>query len=260
MRGSPPHDTDGPRRGTDRGVSEVVSYTLTLMIVIASVATVLALGVPALEDLKEDQQDRNAEDAFVRVATKFGELGDRGAPFRSGQLSVSPGQLTVQNDTELTVTVSTSAGDRTRTFTLRRLSYARGDTTVALEGGGVFRRDGGASRAVGRPSLRCAGSGAVLTVPTLAAAGAASVNSDLVTVTGRHRNTSLWYPRNRTEINSATDATAVTVEPDSGFEDAWSRSLRAAPGWTETSPGSGRFTCDTGRVYVRHVHIGVEFV
>jgi hypothetical protein len=248
------------RPGTDRGVSEVVSYTLTLVVVVASVSTVLALGVPALEDAKGDQQDLNAEDAFVRVATKFGELGDRGAPFRSGQLSVAPGQLTVQDDAELTVTVATSAGDRSRTFTLRRLSYARGDTTVALEGGAVFRRDGDASTAVQRPSLRCAESGAVLTVPTLAATGTTSVGSDLVTVTGRHRNSSLWYPHNRTGTDSATDATAVTVAPDSTFGDAWVRALRAAPGWTETAPGSGRFSCDADRVHVRHIHIGVEFV
>jgi type II secretory pathway pseudopilin PulG len=255
MRG--PNRTDRRSATSDRGVSEVVGYTLTLIVVLASVAIVLGVGVPGLEDVKGAQQDENAEGAFVRVATKFGELGDRGAPHRAGQLSVSPGQLSV-DDARMAVTVSTPSGDRTRTFTLRSLTYQRGDTVVALEGDGVFRADDGASVTVARPAVRCADGSAVVTVSTLVPEGATTVNADLVTVAGRHRNTTLWYPVNRTGPGGADAATAVTVDPDSSFEAAWERSLREAPNWEAT--GSGAFRCEADSVYVRHVRIGVEFV
>lgn len=249
--------TSRDRADRDRGVSEVIGYVLTLALILSSVALVLGIGFPQMEELKSAQQDENAEGAFVRVATKFQQLGARGAPYRAGQLSVAPGQLLVADGSTLNVTVALPSGNRTRTFDLRTLRYQRGGTTVAMEGGAIFRSDDGQPVTVARSPLRCDDESAVVTVTTLVPTGPSSVTSDLVTVSGRHRNTSLWHPTNRTGADSADTATAVTVATDSEFDAAWTRSLRRTPGWRETGDA---FVCTTERVYVRHVRIGVEFV
>lgn len=247
------------RLDDERAVSEVLGFTLTLAIVLVSVAIVFGFGVGGMEDVQRSQQAENAEGAFRHVANKFGELGTGGAPYRAGDVSVAPGRVGVRDDVELTVTVATPNGDHTRVFELRSLAYTREGTSVAFEGGGVFRRDRGGSVAIRAPGFDCGTDRALVPVTTLQATDETSRSADVVTISGRHNGTTLWYPFDRTGNAAASSATAVTVDVSSPNEAGWDRAFEAADGWTDPD-GDGAFTCTTDRVYVRHVRIDVTLV
>lgn len=248
-----------PSARSDRGVSEVLGFALTLAIVIGSVALVFGVGLGALEDVNQSQQDENAEGAFVHLANRFAELGADAAPYRAGEFSVAPGRVGVRDVGTLEVEVETDASTHAETFTLRSLAYTREDTRIAFEGGGLFRSDRGGVVTRTAPPLDCTDERALLTVTTLQATDATSRSADVVTVTGRHNRTTLWYPFDRVGPANASAATEVTVDVSSPNEVAWRRTLEAADGWTDTD-GDGAYTCTTDRVYVRHVTIDVTLV
>jgi hypothetical protein len=248
-----------PSGGSDRGVSEVLGFALTLAIVLGSVALVFGVGIGALEDVNRAQQDENAEGAFVHLANRFAELGADAAPYRAGEFSVAPGRVGVRDAGSLDVTVETNASTHTETFTLRSLAYTREDTRIGFEGGGLFRTDRGGVVTLSTPPFDCTDERALLTVTTLNATDATSRSADVVTVSGRHEGTTLWYPFDRVGPADASAATTVTVDVDSPNGVAWRRTLETAEGWTDTD-GDGAYTCTTGRVYVRHVVIGVSIV
>jgi hypothetical protein len=272
MRGDDPSTTDStatrsyrpgaglvPAGRSDRGVSEVLGFALTLAIVLGSVALVFGVGVGTLEDVNRAQQDENAEGAFVHLANRFTELGVDAAPYRAGEFSVAPGRVGVRDAGSLGVTVATNGSIHAETFTLRSLAYTREDTRIGFEGGGLFRTGRGGVVTLTEPPLDCTDERALLTVTTLHAVDATSRSADVVTVSGRHNGTSLWYPFDRVGPANASAATEVTVDVSSPNAAAWRRTLEAAEGWTDTD-GDGAYTCITGRVYVRHVVIGVSIV
>jgi hypothetical protein len=263
--GSTAGTNDQPRGGlvpagrSDRGVSEVLGFALTLAVVIGSVALVFGVGLGALEDVNQSQQDENAEGAFVHLANRFAELGADAAPYRAGEFSVAPGRVGVRDVGTLDVEVVTNASTHAETFTLRSLAYTREDTRIAFEGGGLFRSDRGGVVTRTAPPLDCTDERALLTVTTLNATDATSRSADVVTVSGRHAGTTLWYPFDRVGNANASAATEVTVDVSSPNEAAWRRTLEATDGWTDPD-GDGAYTCTTGRVYVRHVRIDVTIV
>ncbi|MFC7229830.1 hypothetical protein N0B31_20695 [Salinirubellus salinus] len=257
-----PSDRSGglvPTGRSDRGVSEVLGFALTLAIVVGSVALVFGVGLGALEDVNQSQQDENAEGAFVHLANRFAELGADAAPYRAGEFSVAPGRVGVRDVGTLEVEVATNASTHAETFTLRSLAYTREDTRIAFEGGGLFRSDRGGVVTRSAPPLDCTAERALLTVTTLNATDATSRSADVVTISGRHDQTTLWYPFDRVGNANASAATSVTVDISSPNEVAWRRTLDEADGWTDPD-GDGAYTCTTGRVYVRHVRIDVTLV
>jgi hypothetical protein len=240
-------------------VSEVLSYTITAAIIFTSVALVFSTGFAAIDDVQQSTQNEDAERAFVQIGAKFQALEAGGAPYRAGELSVSPGRLGLTSGPGVNVTVVTPTGTSTRQFSTSALEYALEETTLTIENGAVFRTDRTATVIQSEPSLTCQSDRAVITVTTLDGP-AAAVSSDLVTVIGRHRNTTLWYPTNRTGTGSADQATRVEVTVSSTRDVAWRRYLDRADGWTRVSGTSDTYACTTDRVYVRHVVIGVKFI
>lgn len=252
------HQT-GSAQETDRGVSEVLGFTFTLALVIVSVSLVFGLGVTSLENVQSAQQAENAEGAFTHIATKFADLGVNGAPYRAGELSVTPGTVGVADSVTVTVTVTTSSGNHSDTFDVGALSYTQKGTRLSLEAGGLVRNDRGASVMLRNPDFSCGATRAIVPLHTLNDTEGTSRSADVVTVTGRYDSTTLWYPFNRTGTDSASDATAVTVEVNSPNEAAWNRYFENADGWVDPD-GDGAFTCTTDRVFVRQIDIDVTLV
>lgn len=253
---------DGPRprtRSVDRGASEVLGFVLLFALIVGSTGLVFSAGFDSLEHAQADQQNDNAEAAFLRIATKFDQIGDDGAPLRAGDLSVSPAGLSTGVEAELTVTVHLPSGVESRTFDVGGLSYELDDTAVAYEANAVFRRDGDAVAILSAPPWECDPGRTVVSVTALNATGATSVASDSVTVVGEHEDTSLWFPFNRTGPGSVDDATGVSVAVDSPNEDGWNRYFDRAPGW-EDPEGDGSYRCDTDRLYVRQVNVTTRLV
>jgi len=261
--GGPGRLTDGGRSPTTRrgrrGASEILGFVLLFSLIVTSTGLAFTVAFDSLEGAQNDHQNENAEAAFRRLAGKFQQLGDRGAPLRAGDLSVAPAGLSTGRELELEVTVHRPSGDRSRTFRSATLSYALDDTAVAYEADAVLRRDGDGVAVLSPPSMRCDPDRTVLSFTALDATGPTSVAAESVTVVGRHRDTSLWFPVDRTGPGNAGAATGVSVAVDSPNGDGWNRYFERAPGWTDPD-GDGTYTCDADRVYVRQVNATVRLI
>lgn len=258
---------DGNRRrrtveigNDDRGVSEVLGFVLTFAVIVTSTGLVFTYGYGSLEGFRDSQQNDNAEQAFVRIATKLQQVGDDGAPLRAGDLSVAPGQLSVREDTELTVTVdgaNVPSAPRSRTFTAGSLRYSLDDTTIAYESNAIFRNDGGDVAMLAPPSMACRPGRTVLSITSLNATDATTIASDSVTVVGRYQDTSLWFPFARMGPGNASSVDFVSVTVDSRNSEGWNRYL-LSNGWVVTGPDT--YTCTTDELYVRQVNATVRLV
>ncbi|MFC6942141.1 hypothetical protein ACFQE8_19545 [Salinirubellus sp. GCM10025818] len=247
------------RGGRDRGASEILGFVLLFALIVGSTGLVFTAGFDALEGVQTDRQNENAESAFLRIATKFQQIGDDGAPLRAGDLSVSPAGLSTGGDVELTVTVHLPSGDESRTFQVGALSYTLDDTAVAYEANAVFRSDGDGVAVLSAPPWKCRAERTVISFTAMESTGPTSVASDSVTVVGEHEDTSLWFPFDRTGAGSADDATGVSVAVDSPNSVGWNRYFEDAPGWADPED-DGTYRCATDRVYVRQVNVTTRLV
>ena len=248
-----------PTGGGRRGASEILGFVILFSLVVTSTGLAFTAGFGSLEDAQNDHQNANAEEAFLHIATKFQQLGANGAPLRAGDLSVAPAGLGTGREVEVTVTVHLPSGDETRTFEVGSLSYSLDDTAVAYEANAVFRRDGDGVAVLSPPPMACDPDRTVVSFTALNATGPTSVAAESVTVVGRHEDTSLWFPFDRTGAGSADRATGLSLDVDSANGDGWTRYFERAPGWDDPD-GDGVYTCDTDRVFVRRVNVTTRLV
>lgn len=254
LRGRLSAVTDGRR-----GASEVLGFVLLFSLIVTSTGLVFTAGFDSLERTQNDRQNENAETAFLRIATRFQQLGENGAPLRAGDLSVAPAGLDIGREVDLTVTVHLPSGDEARTVRVGSLSYELDDTAVAYESNAVFRRDGDGVAVLSPPPMACDPDRTIVSLTALNATGSTSIAGESVTVIGRHEDTSLWFPFDRTGTGSADRATGVSVDVDSSNGDGWDRYFERAPGWTDTD-GDGTYTCDSDQVFVRQVNVTTRLV
>jgi hypothetical protein len=245
--------------GGRRGASEILGFVILFSLIVTATGLAFTVGFDSLENARDDHQNENAEAAFLRLGTKFQQIGENGAPLRAGDLSVAPAGLSTGREVELAVTVHLPPGDETRTFEVGSLSYALDDTAVAYEANAVFRRDGDGVAVLSPPSMTCDPVRTVVSFTALNATGPTSIAAESVTVVGRHEDTSLWYPFNRSGAGSADRATGISVGVDSSNGVGWNHYFERAPGWTDPD-GDGTYTCDTDRVFVRQVNATTRLV
>lgn len=130
----------------DRGVSEVLGYSLIFGMILVAIAFVSVSGFASLEDTRDAEQNNNAERAFDVLANNVEDVYRRGAPSRATELSLGGSQLYLGDEMTLRVTVDDGSGPEYVQTTLRPLVFrGRDDTEFVYEAGAVFRsdRDGG---------------------------------------------------------------------------------------------------------------------
>lgn len=136
FRSSPPVDGADSR---DRGVSEVLGFSLVFTIVIASVAVISIAGMGALEDTRNAEQANNAERAFDVLADNVADVHRDGAPSRATEMSLAKSQLFTGDNVTINVT-ATGSNPVTVERELRPVVYrAKNDATITYEAGAIFR-------------------------------------------------------------------------------------------------------------------------
>jgi len=131
------------RAGTDRGLSEVLSYALIFSMIVVSIGIVTVGGLGALQDVRTNEHVSNAERAYDVLHDNLGDVYEEGAPSRATEISLGNAQLYL--DDNVTLTVETSAGTIERdirpvVFRVadeRRMVYAAGATLRTQRDGGV---------------------------------------------------------------------------------------------------------------------------
>lgn len=246
--------------GSNRGVSEVVSFILTFSIITLMIGLLYSAGFVSMEQLQTGNQMQNAEGVFFAMADNFAELQEGQAPRRAGALDLDvAASISVNNDSQVDVTVHNATGPVfSRSITSRSMDYRLDERMVTYETGAVFRSNKDNSAMVREPpGIFCSpsSSAAMLSLVTLVDPAGASVASGTVTVSGRQRSATLLFPADR---NASGSIENVTIDVSSPHESAWNDHLSGDSGW-EDPDGDGTFACeDVDQVFVRHTVIEVR--
>jgi hypothetical protein len=254
----------------ERGLSDVVSFTLMFTTIIVSVALVSSFGINTLELVQQGEQKDSAEHSFQTITQQFNELAAGGPHRRTSRMNLDSGSLLIRDGTTMRIEVNGGYSPAVdQVFDLRSLEYEQAETAVSYEGGATFRgsRDysGGSlsyNSVVKRdPPMTCTDDVALLSFIRLEGEDTRKISSGTVTLVATRTSQSFVYPKNRTGRHAASDATSVDlhVQNSQFHKDAWVSYLDAASEWTAIDSDS--FTCDdVDRVVVKRTVIDVEFL
>lgn len=142
-----------------RGQSEVLGIVLILGLAIAGTTAVVAFGAPALSAIQQTAEIASAEHAMTQLDSEASLVGFDSAPSQQVDLGIrgtgatarvnaSSGHMTIAR-------TNTSSGTTTTLLEtdLGAVVYENGDTTIAYQGGGVWKRTGTGSTMVSPPEF-----------------------------------------------------------------------------------------------------------
>jgi len=216
-----------------RAQSETIGFVLLVAIAVMGMATVVALGATAVEDSRHAMEVGSAQHAMTEFDSQVSLVAHGAAdaqratlPTGSGQrVHVDPGagrmRLTVHNQTTGDVRLEVL------NTTLGAVVYEQGGTTLAYEGGGVWKRaaDGGVTM-VSPPEVHYRSD--TLTLPLVTVTGGGDVTgSTAIRQAGPIQSN---YP-NATLTNPVTSG-EVRLSVTSEFYRAWGRFFVTRTGGT----------------------------
>lgn len=208
----------GQLTSDERGQSSPLGYIIVITMILVGTTTVVALGTGALADTRGQSELQRAEHSmtlFDSRAAMVG-LGDSSAQsidfgHDSGSFETNPeqGQLTIKH-------VNYTNGETETVYdeTLGTISYENGDTTLAYQGGGVWRQDeSGASRMVSPPEFHYRQQ--TLTLPIMRVFGEGHVSGTAAATLRERSQPRLVFP------NATTGSANTTGAPYNFTEDPY---------------------------------------
>lgn len=268
---------------SDRGISDVVAFTLMFGIIILSVSVALLVGTGELSELRDREQVNSGERGVIAFASSMDDLNRQGDPYRVAELSLGGGHVWVNESfIELQVVdagTGTTLYDENHSVQSLEHRFDRSprDKRIAYEGGAVFRSDGGTVRY--EPAIRCApdrGTGVVSVVnlstdQSIHVSG--SYNNDLVLeptnvptenllaapeqnvrILAELQNTSLEYA----DTDSSVDYELRMNVSSTANPEHWERYLARSNGWEYVSGTDGTYRCggiSTPVIRVTTIHL-----
>lgn len=243
----------------DRAVRNVVGFTLTFSIIVVSVGLVATLGYTQLGSISQGERVENGREAMELIGTNFQQLEQQRATVQVNELDISGGELTVVEGPSVRINATRNFD---RSFAVRGLEYAVGDTTFTYENGALFRTDpSGSTIMIDSPQQTCTPNRAVISLVAIDGDSDFHFGGDVVTVNGTTQSQDLIYPLNRTGTDSASDAEDVNVTVTSPRADAWASHLNASGNWTSVDGIDDKYVCrGVDSVHVRRTVISVSFL
>lgn len=168
-------------RSRSRSQSTVVGYVLVLGMVIAGTALVVTFGATALTDTQTQSELQRAEHSLTLFDSRSSMVALGNSDAQSVSFGVRGGQFDVTEDSgwmRIEHVNFTGSGDDEVIFneSLGALVYENGNTEMAYQGGGVWRKDGqGAAQMLSPPEFHYRG--ATLTLPVIRVESGADGNS-----------------------------------------------------------------------------------
>jgi len=215
--------------GRGRGQAETIGLVLLLAITVLGVTSVVALAAPALDDAQEATSTQRVEQSLSQIDSRAAVVALGQTDSQSVSLSDSrAGRYRVDPDAgRVSVVRLDENGSRVGTpivnTTLGAVLYERGETTVAFQGGGVWRTRGAGAEMLSPPEFNY--QGATLTLPVIRVGGAASTyaGSPRARVTADEVDVSRFPTANRS--NPLSGGT-VAVRVDSEYYRGWEQFFR----------------------------------
>lgn len=206
-----------------RAQSEIISVVLLLFIVILGVTAVVVSGSTAIVESRDTAEITAAEHALVGFDADGSAVALGKSPAKRTDLGLNgnEGEMRYGDSSWMRVRVDSEVNGSTEVanVTLGAVRYEQGDTTVAAEGGGVWRSDGDGSVMVSRPEFHYRGN--TLTLPIVSVDGEEGL-TDSVRIT-RDGGPDRQYPNRTAGLSNPPDSGSVTVTIRSEYYEAWGR-------------------------------------
>lgn len=217
-------------RSDTRGQSELIGVVLVLSLTVIGATVVAATGASVLADSRSNSQVSQAENAMSQMSSKASlvALGEsESQSFDLGRLD--NGAVDVREDAGhvRVLLYEDDPGEEGAASTeLYSEPYGAvvataGETEIAYQGGGVWRKDGDGSVMASPPEFHYRSD--TLTFPIVQVGGEGRASGD---VTGQFTNVSQSksiYPNASNEYTNPLEEGTVVVEIESDYYDAWYR-------------------------------------
>jgi hypothetical protein len=230
----------------DSAQAEVLGLALLLGLLVLGTTAVLALGGSALDQTQSSSRLENAEHSMTLFDSRaamvaLGESGTQTVSFGRGggdfRVDESAGELRVIHvDYDGSETPGDASNDETLySGTLGTVVYTSGDTEIAYEAGGVWRKGEGAARMVSPPEFHYRS--ATLTLPVVVASGtggAGGAGSSRVVLREKSDSFSREYPdESRTYsgdpsrvYDNPVQKGFIRIEVESDYYEGWAEYFR----------------------------------
>lgn len=242
------------RSAQDRGVSDLLAFTLTFSIIVTGIALVSVGGLGAFDAIQESATTDVAESSMVGFAETVTDHADDGAPRRTTSMKLQGHGLSLQAST-LNVTVD---GDTTPVATRTMVRETDTDTDLVYTSGAVYRVQREGLVVSRKPSIRCSPDSAYVAAVSLD--GQTDVSSSgRVTIQTSLQNTTLVSPAAGRSASASTVSVNVS---QTAYPDAWHRLFdRELSNWSPHPTEAHTYQC-TGidRAVVHNTTVDVRTI
>ena len=199
----------------EKGVSEVVGNLLILLIIGITVSAMLSYGYPMIMAGQENVKLRNVVSSLVFTKEKMDVVASDAAPCTTVKFPPSGGGISVSNGYEVFVyrngTLLSYVPDNPK-----ELLYTSGNRRLAIELGGVWKKEGDSSSLIYPPLITCYKSTLAIDVYELNGSGSAG-GYGIATVL-------MKYDGMDVHCYNSSDVRVVIV---SDFSSAWAKYLKS---------------------------------
>ncbi len=230
-----------------RGVSEALGFVLLFSIIVTGIGVVYVFGVPAIDDLRTNQQTESATTALQAVAVGLDSIQRGDSPTRSMDIALGGRTLGVQSGTELIV----SSNNTTPLIIDGALVYGAGQSTeIAYHGGAVLRQDGSNSVLRREPTMRCTNDRVIVSVVEITGPSQPAVSAGSVRIIAERQSV-------ETHLIDDED---VTITANGTYADGWESYFDRLEDESAWNYEDGRLRCTSGTGTVRVTRIDLSFV
>ncbi|WP_433623472.1 DUF7289 family protein [Halomicrococcus sp. NG-SE-24] len=207
---------------SSRAQSETLGIVLLLGLTIVGTGLIVAFGSSSLDDSKHATDLDSAAQAMAQLDSRASRVGIGSANAQHATLSVDGDEETVRRTDGgwMRVHINRTNGSDAVVMnqTLGAVVYENGDTTIAYQGGGVWRRTDGGATMVSPPEVHYRDT--TLTLPLVVVGGEGRLDGGHLELTKNGTAEPKYPVANASKRNPLSDATVnVTVESD--YYRAW---------------------------------------
>lgn len=226
--------------GSSRGQAEMISVVLLMGITVAGMITVVALGSVAIEENKQVSEIQGTDHAMTQLDSRAAVVALGESDSQEVDLGRSiDGSYAIDEDAgQITITHTnqsqTSPPDEEIIFndSLGMIVYQNGDTDIAYQGGGVWRKRNNGSTMVSPPEFHY--QSATLTFPIIRVTGTGSASGRVIAEITMPTKMDRIYPDPSTTYTASGDPYQnpvsdgnISVTVQSEYYQAWESYFRS---------------------------------
>jgi|Deesub1362B_J571_1020462.scaffolds.fasta_scaffold00266_46 hypothetical protein len=199
----------------DKAVTEVMGGILILLVMVLTISVLFMYGIPVIEETQTSIRMRNMITQMVSLHEQMVRVSVDVIPNAIFRIPTSDGSLEIkENHFQLYVNNSTmtlySIND-----TMNKIEYVYGERAIAIENGGVWRRDDRSSNTimVERPRIHVSGDAVTISFTKIIGTGSA----------GGRGFSDVEINLNSSETRVFNTSGYVVITVDSDYDAAWMR-------------------------------------